>query len=135
RAGIAELGRRSPVPIAYGEHLFGRDDALAALERENVTVLQPDAATCGGIIDARRMAELATHHGARVVLHHCAGPIALAANLHVAASVPGVRLIEYPPSLLAVWSGLGVGAPLGVDAITDGMLPVPDGPGLGVALD
>jgi L-alanine-DL-glutamate epimerase-like enolase superfamily enzyme len=98
-------------------------------------VLQPDAATCGGISEARRMAEIATHHGARVVPHVCSGPIALAANLHLAASVPGIRLIEYPPSLAAAWSGLGIGAPLGPDAIVDGMLAVPDAPGLGVALD
>jgi L-alanine-DL-glutamate epimerase-like enolase superfamily enzyme len=65
----------------------------------------------------------------------CAGPIALAANLHLAATVPGIRLIEYPPSLAAAWAGLGVGAPLGPDAIVDGGLPVPDAPGLGVALD
>jgi L-alanine-DL-glutamate epimerase-like enolase superfamily enzyme len=135
RAGIAELARRSPVPIAYGEHLFGRDDAIDALERSRVMVLQPDAATCGGIGDARRMAELATHYGARVVPHVCAGPIALAANLHLAASVPAIRLIEYPPSLAASWSGLGGGASLGPDAIVDGTLAVPDAPGLGVALD
>jgi L-alanine-DL-glutamate epimerase-like enolase superfamily enzyme len=135
RAGIAQLGATSPVPIAYGEHLFGVDDATDALTHQNVSVLQPDAATCGGIVDARRMAAVATHHGARVVLHVCAGPIALAANLHVAASVPGVRLLEYPPSLAAAWAGLGVGAPLGPDAIVDGALAVPDGPGLGVALD
>jgi D-galactarolactone cycloisomerase len=135
RAGIAALARRSPVPIAYGEHLFGCDDALDALGRDHVMVLQPDAATCGGIGEARRMAEVATHHGARVVPHVCAGPIALAANLHLAATVPGIRLIEYPPSLAAAWAGLGVGAPLGPDAIVDGALPVPDAPGLGVALD
>jgi D-galactarolactone cycloisomerase len=135
REGIAELGRRSPVPIAYGEHLFGRDDALDALRNGHVAVLQPDAATCGGISEARRMAEVATHHGARVVPHVCAGPIALAANLHLAATVPGIRLIEYPPSLAAAWDGLGVGAALGPDAIVDGTLAVPDAPGLGVSLD
>jgi L-alanine-DL-glutamate epimerase-like enolase superfamily enzyme len=135
RAGITQLADRSPVPIAYGEHLFGGDDALDALVHQHVQVLQPDAATCGGIVDARRMADLAVHHGARVVLHVCAGPISLAANVHVAASLPGVRLIEYPPSLAAAWSGLGAGAPLGPDSVVDGALAVPDGPGLGVALD
>jgi D-galactarolactone cycloisomerase len=135
RAGIATLARRSPVPIAYGEHLFGADDTIDALTTGGVMVLQPDAATCGGIGDARRMAELGRHHGARVVPHVCAGPIALAANLHLAASVPTIRLIEYPPSLAASWSGLGVGASFGPDAIVDGALVVPDGPGLGVALD
>jgi L-alanine-DL-glutamate epimerase-like enolase superfamily enzyme len=134
RAGIANLARRSPVAIAYGEHLFGRDDAAWALTDGGVTVLQPDASTCGGIVDARRMADLAAHHGARVVPHVCSGPISLAANLHLAATVPSIRLLEYPPSLAAAWAGLGAGAALGPDAIVDGSLAVPTGPGLGVDL-
>ena len=135
RAGIEELVRRSPVPIAYGEHLFGFDDALDSLRRGQLSVLQPDASTCGGIAEARRIAQAASSFGARVVPHVCAGPVSLAANLHVAASVPAIRAIEYPPSLLGAWEAFGTGAPLGLDAVVDGALTVPDGPGLGVGLD
>jgi D-galactarolactone cycloisomerase len=135
RAGIEELVRRSPVPIAYGEHLFGFDDALDSLRRNQLSVLQPDASTCGGIAEARRIAQVASSFGARVVPHVCAGPVSLAANLHLAASVPAIRAIEYPPSLLGAWEALGVGAELGLSAITDGELAVPDGPGIGVSLD
>jgi L-alanine-DL-glutamate epimerase-like enolase superfamily enzyme len=81
------------------------------------------------------MAALASFHGVRVVPHVCAGPISLAANLHLAASVPNILAIEYPPSLLAAWEALGTGAPLGLEAIVDGELPIPRTPGLGVALD
>jgi D-galactarolactone cycloisomerase len=123
------------VPIAYGEHLFGFDDALDSLRRNQLSVLQPDASTCGGIAEARRIAQVASSFGARVVPHVCAGPVSLAANLHLAASVPAIRAIEYPPSLLGAWEALGVGAELGLSAITDGELAVPDGPGLGVSLD
>jgi L-alanine-DL-glutamate epimerase-like enolase superfamily enzyme len=49
--------------------------------------------------------------------------------------VPAIRAIEYPLNLLPAWAALGDGAPLGLDAIAGGALPVPDGPGLGVALD
>lgn len=135
RAGIESLVAHSPVPVAYGEHLFGLDEAVDAMRRRQLDVLQPDAATAGGIGEARRMAAAAAGFGVRVVPHVCSGPVALAANLHVAASVPGIRLVEYPPSLLPVWDGFGTGAPLGLDAIVDGCLPVPDAPGLGVAVD
>ena len=56
RAGIEELVRRSPVAIAYGEHLYGSDDALDAMRRGQLGVLQPDASTAGGISEAREMA-------------------------------------------------------------------------------
>jgi D-galactarolactone cycloisomerase len=135
RRGIAALARQSPVPIAYGEHLYGVDDALDAIDGGEVSVLQPDAATCGGIIEARRMAAAGIAAGLRVVPHAAAGPIALAANLHVAASVPAIRAVEYPFPLAAAWSALGVGPDLGPGAIVDGALAVPTGPGLGVRLD
>jgi D-galactarolactone cycloisomerase len=135
RAGIEELARRSRVPIAYGEHLYGRDDALDALRRGQMSVLQPDAATCGGIAEARHIAALATSYGARVVPHVAAGPIALAAGLHLAASVPHIRALEYPYPLAEAWTTLGVGAELSPAAIVDGSLAVPSGPGLGVDLD
>jgi len=135
RAGIEALVAASPVPVAYGEHLFGLDDALEAMRRRQLDVLQPDAATAGGIGEARRMALAAAAFGVRVVPHVCAGPVALAANLHVAASVPGIRCVEYPPTLLPVWETFGTGAPLTLDAIDDGHLAVPDTPGLGVGID
>ncbi|MEZ5296274.1 MAG: mandelate racemase/muconate lactonizing enzyme family protein [Ilumatobacteraceae bacterium] len=135
RAGIEALVAHSPVPVAYGEHMFGLDDALDALRRRQLDVLQPDAATAGGISEARKMAMAAPAFGVRVVPHVCSGPAALAANLHLAASVPAIRLVEYPPTLLPVWETFGTGTALGLDAIVDGTLPVPTAPGLGVAID
>jgi D-galactarolactone cycloisomerase len=135
RAAIEELVSRSPVAIAYGEHLFGRDDAIDALRRRQLTVLQPDASTCGGIGELRRIAESAASFGVRVVPHVCAGPISLAANLHCAGSVANVRMIEYPPSLSGAWDALGTGAALGISSIVDGAVAVPDGLGLGVGRD
>ena len=135
RAGIEELVGRSAVPIAYGEHIFGADEAVDAMRRGQLDVLQPDASTAGGITEARRMAQVASSFGVRVVPHICAGPISLAANLHLAASVPAIRAVEYPPTLAGVWDTFGSGADLGVETIVDGCLIVPDGPGLGVGLD
>jgi len=135
RAGIEQLVDRSPVAIAYGEHLYGNLDALEVLTRKQATVLQPDASTCGGISEARRMAATAAYFGARVVPHVCAGPISLAANLHVAASVPVIRAIEYPYTMAPSWAAFSPGTPLGPDTIEDGMIAVPTGAGLGIGLD
>ena len=133
-AGIAELAARSPVPLAYGEHMYGATEAIDAMVAGELLVLQPDASTCG-FGEARAMAAAAAGFGVRVVPHVCAGPVSLAANLHLAATVPAVRMIEYPPVLAGVWERLGTGAALGIEAIVDGHLPVPDGPGFGVGLD
>ena len=135
RPAIEELVRRSPIAIAYGEHLFGREESIDSMRRGQLDVLQPDASTAGGISEAREMAASATAFGVRVVPHVCAGPVSLAANLHVAGSVPAIRAIEYPLFLVPAWDALGLGASLGIDALVDGHLPIPDTPGLGVSLN
>ena len=135
RAGIEDLVRHSPVAIAYGEHLYSAIDAMEALQRKQATVLQPDASTAGGISEARRMAANAAYFGARVVPHVCAGPISLAANLHVAASVPVIRVIEYPYTMAPAWDAFGVTNPFSPDTIVDGHIAVPTGAGLGLELD
>ena len=53
------------------------------------------------------MAATAAYFGARVVPHVCAGPISLAANLHVVATVPVIRAIEYPYTLAPSWAAFG----------------------------
>ncbi len=134
RAGIEALVAVSPVPVAYGEHLFSADEAIDAMRRRQLDILQPDASTVG-ISEARRMAHAAAGFGVRVVPHVCAGPISLAANLQFAATVPAIRCIEYPPSLLGAWAELADGATMTLEAIEDGRLRIPDTPGLGVDLD
>jgi len=129
RAAIKTLAARSPVPIAYGEHLYGREDALDALSA-GVTVLQPDASISGGIAESREIAHVAAFHGARVVPHVCAGPVSLAANITLAATVASIRAIEYPLHLAPAWSALGTRRL----EIVDGAIAVPDGPGLGIEL-
>jgi L-alanine-DL-glutamate epimerase-like enolase superfamily enzyme len=129
RAAIKTLTAGSPVPIAYGEHLYGRADALDALAA-GVTVLQPDASISGGIAESREIAYLAAYYGARVVPHVCAGPVSLAANVTLAATVASIRAIEYPLHLAPAWSALGTRRL----EVVDGMIAVPDGPGLGIDL-
>ena len=135
RAAIEALVQHSPVPVAYGEHLYGLPDALDAMRRRQLDVLQPDASTAGGISEARRMAEAAASFGVRVVPHVCAGPVSLAANLHLAATVPAIRAIEYPPTLIDVWNTFGTGAAFGPESLVDGRLPIPSTPGIGAGLD
>ena len=135
RAGIEALVARSPVAIAYGEHLYGTADALEVLTRRQATVLQPDASTCGGIAEARQMSATAAYFGARVVPHVCAGPVSLAANLHLAASTQTIRAIEYSFTMADGWRSFSGSDIFSVESIVDGYLTVPDTPGLGVELD
>ena len=133
-AGIERLSARSRVPLAYGEHLFTAAQALEMLQRGRISVLQPDAATCG-LSAARSMAAYAAQMSVQVVPHVCSGPVGVALNLHLAASTKQVRLVEYPFDQAPFWRMLAPQSALGVEAIADGQLGVPDAPGLGVVID
>jgi L-alanine-DL-glutamate epimerase-like enolase superfamily enzyme len=135
REGIAYLVSKSPVPIAYGEHLFLTQDFQDCLIHHRANVIQPDAAISGGISECRKIAALSETFGVPVVPHSAAGPLALAANLHLSSSLPNLWMLEYTYTFDRVWRALLTEPILSPDSLTEGKLPVPNGPGLGVQID
>lgn len=135
REGIARLVAKSPVPIAYGEHLFLSQDFQDCLIHKRADIIQPDASVCGGISECRRIAALAESFGAPVVPHAAAGPIALAANLHFSASVANVSMLEYAFTFDRLWKVALAEPVLSLSAVEKGCLAVPTGPGLGVTIN
>lgn len=135
REGIARLVEKSPVPIAYGEHLFLVHDFQDCLMRRRADVIQPDAAICGGISEARRIAALAETFGAPVAPHSAAGPVALAANLHLSASIPSLLMLEYTFTLDRLWREMLREPVLSPETLQEGQLLVPNEPGLGLSID
>jgi L-alanine-DL-glutamate epimerase-like enolase superfamily enzyme len=60
--------------------------------------------------------------------------VALAANLHVAATTPAVLTVEYPLTMAPAWAAFAPRTDLGPTAIEDGTIAVPEAPGLGLEL-
>lgn len=129
------VAARSPVPIACGEHMFGLAEFEEAIRRSWAGVLQPDASTCGGLGEGMRIAAAGRRAGVRVVPHTASGPVALAANLHLAAAVPSIGLLEYPYPLAECWATIAPGCPLMPEQIVGGALTPPELPGLGIEID
>ncbi|RMH48501.1 MAG: mandelate racemase/muconate lactonizing enzyme family protein [Alphaproteobacteria bacterium] len=125
------LRRAARLPIAGGEVLTRRQSFLPFITRGALDIVQPDATKVGGLSEQRRIARMAEDFGLAYVGHGWNTALGLAADLHLAAALPGVGLVEY------------IGGSPYVDALTaepfaldgDGMLAVPDRPGLGVAPD
>jgi D-galactarolactone cycloisomerase len=135
RDGIAFLVEHSPLPISYGEHLFTTHDFHDWLSHRRANIVQPDAAISGGIAECRKIAAIAESFGAPVIPHTADGPVVVAANLHFAASVPNVKMLEYPFTLDRLWREMLKQPILSPGALQNGRLPVPDGPGLGLTID
>ena len=129
------VAARSPVPIACGEHMFGLAEFEEAIRRNWARFLQPDASTCGGLAEGMRIAAAGRRAGVEVVPHTAAGPVSLAANLHLAAAAPSIGLLEYPYPLAECWATISPGCPLIPDRVVDGALRPAERPGLGIEID
>lgn len=130
--GLGRLVAGSPVPIAYGEHVFGVAGFLEMFEDRVADVWQPDAAVCGGMSELRRIAALAAARGVRLSPHSAATPVGLAANLHAATGAPTLTFLEMSARIDDLVPHFVGGASVSTAMIEAGTLRPPAGPGLGV---
>ena len=130
-AGFAELRRHSPVPIATGEVFTRRQSFRPLFEQQAVDIVQPDCTKCGGLTEAWRIAWMAYEHNVLWVPHGWNTAIGLAADLQLAGAMPVAKYVEFlTPS---PYVDRLIKNPFRPDA--EGLLHIPDGPGLGVELD
>jgi D-galactarolactone cycloisomerase len=125
------LRQNAPLPIAGGEVLTRRQSFQPWLQKGALDIVQPDVTKVGGISESRRIAWMAQDNGVRFIPHGWNTAVGLAVDLQLASAFSDVDLVEYL-----------TGSPY-IDEITvggwkldeDGMLPIPDKPGLGLDLD
>jgi L-alanine-DL-glutamate epimerase-like enolase superfamily enzyme len=133
---LAELRRRSAVPIAGGELNGGWHEFRVMLEKGSLDIYQPDATFGGGITDAVKVLQVCRAAGLGFAPHTWTNGIGLIVNLHVYAAGDRAHPLEYPyepPGWIPeVRDGL-LAEPIVADA--DGTIAVPEAPGLGIVLD
>ena len=129
--GHRQLREASPVRIATGEVLRRRQEFEPWIRERAADILQPDVTICGGMSEARRIWQAAYDRGIQVVMHGWNTAVGTAADLQLSAAMPDGRYLEYWHPAPYV-SGI-LKEPLLLNE--DGMLPIPDRPGLGIEID
>jgi L-alanine-DL-glutamate epimerase-like enolase superfamily enzyme len=132
--GYAFLHAHSPIPIAAGEWQNTHFEFLDLADRGQVDVLQPDVGRVGGFTEARRVCSLAESRGRRVVPHCWKSGLGIAASAHLAAAHGCCPYIEFLPVELSE-SPLRRELLLDELPMRDGLIRLPDKPGLGVTLN
>lgn len=125
---FAELRARSRVAISGGEVLTRRQSFTPWLQRRAWDIVQPDVTKVGGLSEVRRIGWMAEDYGIRLIPHGWNTGFGLAADLQLAAALPQTDRVEYicgsryvDDIILHGWH-----------IESDGMMQIPDGPGLGV---
>jgi len=124
---MADIARSTHLPIATGERVFTKWGFREVLEKGAATILQPDMSHAGGITEVRLIAGMAEAYYASIAPHNPLGPIALAAGVQLAASIPNFLCQEQV--------SLGEGYLKNPFVIENGYLRLPTGPGLGIELN
>jgi L-alanine-DL-glutamate epimerase-like enolase superfamily enzyme len=125
------------VPLAYGEHAFTVHDFRDLFFRGGVSNLEPDVTVCGGFTEAMKILSFAETHGANI-LPHCGGltAIGMAANLALVSTYAEHTHFEYDArDYQPLRDEVDASAPFALDKVADGVLPIPNGPGLGIEVD
>ena len=118
--------------LAAGEQEATAWGFRCLIERGKVDVIQPDLSRCGGLSQMRKILWEAEHAGVDVCPHAWLTDLLTAASLHVNACLPRSLFLEYNvcdgPMLREI-----IRNPIQLDG--DGMMAVPQGPGLGIEID
>jgi galactonate dehydratase len=132
---IRKIAGEAVTPLGFGKTVASPGAVQELLREEVVDVLRPSLSH-HGLTQIRRMAALAEASYVAVAPHHNGGPIATAAALHLAASLPNFVIQHIPPTTSAEDRRMRH-AVTGTDfeVVRDGYAALPIGAGLGIAVD
>lgn len=135
----SELRNKTTIPISGGECEYLRFGFHQLLRNNSVDIIQPDICASGGLTEAKRIATLASTYGVDVIPHTWGTSIGIHVALHFISnleSIPGRMmkpdfLIEYDQTE----NGLREKLTYPAIEMVDGMIEVPNRPGLGIDVD
>jgi L-rhamnonate dehydratase len=131
-AGYASIARQTTtLRLAAGEQLAGIDEFERLALEGQVDVLQPDLSRCGGLTVGRQIADFAMRRQIDCVPHAWLSDLLKAASLHLNAYLLNSQYLEFNVATASLLNQL-CQEPI---RMQDGMIPIPQKPGLGVEIN
>jgi L-alanine-DL-glutamate epimerase-like enolase superfamily enzyme len=127
------LTEASPVPILTGENLYTRQGFKPFILQQGCHIVQPDIPKAGGLLECKKIGDLASLFNIPMCGHGVSSPLGLIASAHCAASVRDFIAHECH----AQWLNQGWDKFVSYDRpiIKDGRIQLSDKPGYGVELN
>jgi L-alanine-DL-glutamate epimerase-like enolase superfamily enzyme len=121
------------VPTATGEDIFLKEPFEELCRNHAVDIIHPDLATAGGILETKKIGDMAQGYGVAMAMHFAGTPVSMMANVHCAAATENVLVLEFHSADVPWWESLvdGIEKPI----IHQGFVRVPEKPGLGITLN
>ena len=129
--GYSRLTESAPLPIAACEVFTRRQSFLPWIERRAIDYVQPDVTKVGGISEEHRIAQYADDHSILFVPHGWNTAVGLAADLQLVAAAGNAKWVEYLTPAPYIEQLLAEP----IELTDDGMIRIPNAPGLGLRWD
>ncbi len=131
---MGKVTASTPIPICTGEWVHRRDGFRRLIETQACDMLHIDVSSTGGILEGKKIADLADLYYMPAAFHNIVSPLGMVASGHAGAAVRNLHSLELPYHADQVdwrWDLVISDEPL----IQNGQFVVPQKPGLGVALN
>lgn len=128
-----QLERALHTPVCTGEDIYLKEGFRPLLEARAVNVIHPDLATSGGIMETKKIGDLAQEYGVSMALHMAGTPVSTMASVHCAAATQNFIALEHHFNDIPFWSDFIDGLPKPI--IQGGYITVPEAPGLGFEIN
>lgn len=131
--GSAAVSRATSLAIAGYETAHTIYGFRTLIDEGAIDIVQCDAIRCGGLTECRKIAAYAQAHKLLCTGHIFSSGLSLMANMHFVAGFSNCEMVECDANPNPLRTEMFKNFQLKIDA--DGMVNMPQGPGLGVEID
>jgi L-alanine-DL-glutamate epimerase-like enolase superfamily enzyme len=124
------LSHATAVPQGTGEDIYLAEGFRPLIEANAVSVVHPDVLTVGGIMETKKVGDIALEHGIAMAIHMAESPVGCMAAVHAAAASENFLALEYHSADIPWWDDLVEGPSKPI--VDKGFITVPQTPGLGI---
>ena len=124
------LKQSTTAPLATGEDMYLAETFEPLLASGALDMVHPDILTSGGILETKKLGDLAAKYGTSMAVHMCESPIASLAAAHMATASENFFALEHDSFDSPWWEDLIIGPVKPM--VENGFARVTDAPGLGI---
>ena len=124
------LSQEIDIPVCTGEDIYLKEGFKPLLEARGVSVIHPDVLSSGGILENKKIGDLAQEHGVAMAVHMAESPIGCMAAAHSVAATENFLALEYHSVDVPWWDDIARGLPKPL--VKNGFIEIPNAPGLGI---
>lgn len=130
---LALLARQTRTPICTGENAYLLHGFRQIVQTNACHIIAPDFQKAGGVLEAKRIADLADAYFIPIAPHCIASPIGTMQSAHLCATMPNFLALEFHAMDVPFFDAMRAGSdgPL----IQNGRVRVTDAPGFGIELN